>query len=92
MIGTTSVAFKRVLKRLKLSTDANGNQRTVYSIRHSAISNALRRNVSLNAVSKNAGVSVETLSRAYDHTDSSDYILELTKQDYTGYGQMEAQT
>ena len=84
-IGTTNVAFKRVLKRLKLSTDANGNQRTVYSIRHSAISNALRRNVSLNAVSKNAGVSVETLSRAYDHTESTDYILEMTKHDYTGF-------
>ena len=92
MIGTTNVATKGVLKRLKLSTDANGNQRTVYSIRHSAISNALRRNVSLNAVSKNAGVSVETLSRAYDHTESADYILEMTKHDYTGFDQMEAQT
>ena len=39
-----------------------------------------------------AGVSVETLSRAYDHTESADYILEMTKHDYTGFDQMEAQT
>ena len=43
------------------------------------------------AVSKNAGVSVETFTRAYDHTESADYILEMTKHDYTGFDQMEAQ-
>jgi len=34
---------------------------------------------------KNAGVSIETLTRAYDHTQSADYIMELTKSDYTGF-------
>ena len=38
------------------------------SIRHLAISQALKRNMSLNAISKNAGVSIETLTRAYDYT------------------------
>ena len=84
-IETTNVAFKRVLEKLGLSTDADGKQRTIYSIRHLAISQALRRNVSLNAISKNAGVSIETLTRAYDHTQSADYIMELTKSDYTGF-------
>ena len=84
-IETTNVAFKRVLEKLGLSKDADGKQRTIYSIRHLAISQALRRNVSLNAISKNAGVSIETLTRAYDHTQSADYILELTKSDYTGF-------
>ena len=86
-IETTNVAFKRVLEKLGLSTDADGKQRTIYSIRHLAISQALRRNVSLNAISKNAGVSIETLTRAYDHTQSADYIMELTKSDYTGFGE-----
>ena len=84
-IDTTNVAFKGVLDKLGIRTDADGKQRTVYSIRHTAISQALRRNVSLNAISKNAGVSIETLTRAYDHTQSSDYIMELTKSDYTGF-------
>jgi integrase len=85
VIETTNVAFKGVLDKLGIGTDADGKQRTVYSIRHTAISQALRRNVSLNAISKNAGVSIETLTRAYDHTQSSDYIMELTKYDYTGF-------
>ena len=84
-IETTNVAFKRVLDKLGIGKDADGKQRKVYSIRHTAINNSLRRNVSLNAISKNAGVSVETLTRAYDHTQSSDYIMELTKHDYTGF-------
>ena len=37
-------------------------------IRHLAISQALKRNMSLNAISKNTGVSIETLTRAYDYT------------------------
>ena len=84
-IETTNVVSKGVSEKLGIGTDADGKQRTVYSIRHTAISQALRRNVSLNAISKNAGVSIETLTRAYDHTQSSDYIMELTKHDYTGF-------
>ena len=37
------------------------------------------------AISKNAGVSVETLTRAYDHTSRAVYIMELTKSDYTRF-------
>ena len=41
---------------------------------------------------KNVDVSFETLSRAYDHTESAYYILEMMKHDYTGFYQIEAQT
>jgi len=85
VIEVTNVAFKRVLKKLGLSTDPDGKQRTVYSIRHTAITQALRRNVPLQAISHNAGVSIETLMRAYDHTESSDYIRQITQNDFTGY-------
>ena len=49
------------------------------SIRHLAISQALKRKMSLNAISKNAGVSIETLTRAYDYTLSADYIIALIR-------------
>ena len=68
-----------------MSKDADGRQRTVYSIRHTAISNMLRRGISINAVSKNAGVSIDTLSRTYDYTQSDDYVAEITKNDYTRF-------
>ena len=84
-IETTNVAFKGVLEKLGLSKDADGRQRTVYSIRLTAISNMLRRGISINAVSKNAGVSIDSLSRAYDHTQSDDYVAEITKNDYTRF-------
>ena len=45
----------------------------------------LRRGISINAVSKNAGVSIDTLSRAYDHTQGDDYVAEITKNDYTRF-------
>ena len=85
VIEVTNVAFKRVLKKLGLSTDPDGKQRTVYSIRHTAITQALRRNVPLQAISHNAGVSIETLTRAYDHTESSDYIRQITQNDFTDF-------
>lgn len=68
-----------------MSKDADGRQRTVYSIRHTTISNMLRRGISINAFSKNAGVSIDTLSPAYDHTQSDDYVAEITKNDYTRF-------
>ena len=84
-IETTNVAFKGVLDKLNLGTDADGRQRTVYSIRHSIISHLLADGVNLNAISKNAGVSIETMTRAYDHTESVDYINEITKADKTKF-------
>ena len=45
----------------------------------------LRRGISINAVSKNAGVSIDTLSRTYDFTQSDDYVAEITKNDYTRF-------
>ena len=49
------------------------------------MSNMLRRGISINAISKNASVSIDTLSRAYDYTQSDDYVAEITKNDYTRF-------
>ena len=78
-VHNTNIAFQRVLRVLGLDKDAEGRAYSIYSIRHSAITWSLMRNVNLNAISKNSGVSVETLTRVYDHTQSEDYIAEIVK-------------
>lgn len=78
-VHNTNPAFQRMLKRIGLDKDAEGRAYSIYSIRHSAITWSLMRNVNLNAISKNSGVSVETLTRVYDHTQSEDYIAEIVK-------------
>jgi|MDTB01.1.fsa_nt_gb integrase len=90
-IGTTNNAFQDMLKQVDKDTrpdgllyDADGKKRSIYSIRHSSITFSLLRNVDINAVSKNAGVSIETMTRVYDHAISTDFMSELTKFDPTG--------
>jgi len=78
-VHETNRAFQRMLKRIGLDKDAEGRVYSIYSIRHSAITWSLMRNVNLNAISKNSGVSIETLTRVYDHTQSEDYIAEIVK-------------
>ena len=74
-----------MLEKLDLGADAAGRQRTVYSIRHSIISHLLADGVNLNALSKSIGVSIETTTRAYDHTECVDYINEIAKADRTKF-------
>lgn len=85
----TYEAFKRVLTHLDLlfygEPDQAGRmrERTLYSIRHSAITWALQRNVPIEAISKNVGSSIETLQRVYDHSVATDYMMLITQQDPT---------
>jgi integrase len=83
-LDTTNKAFQIVLRRLGLDTDVEGRKRSVYSIRHSAITWALQGNVNAVSVAKNAGTSLEMIQKFYDHSLSTDYISELTKFDVTG--------
>ena len=88
-VSDTYNAFKKILSHLELleygEEDHNGNPkvRTLYSIRHSAISWMLTRNVPIEAISKNVGSSIETLQRVYDHTVSTDYMESITQNDPT---------
>jgi hypothetical protein len=61
-----------------------GRRRSVYSIRHSAITWALQGNVNAVSVAKNAGTGLDMIQKFYDHSLSTDYISELTKFDVTG--------
>ncbi len=83
-IDTTNQAFQVVLRRLELDTDVEGRRRSVYSIRHSAITWALQGNVNAVSVAKNAGTGLDMIQKFYDHSLSTDYISELTKFDVTG--------
>jgi integrase len=83
-LDTTNQAFQVVLRRLGLEADVEGRKRSVYSIRHSAITWALQGNVNAVSVAKNAGTSLEMIQKFYDHSLSTDYISELTKFDLTG--------
>ena len=83
-IDTTNQAFQVVLRRVGLESDVEGRKRSVYSIRHSAITWALQGNVNAVSVAKNAGTSLEMIQKFYDHSLSTDYISELTKFDVTG--------
>lgn len=83
-VDTTNLAFQVVLRRVGLETDIDGRRRSVYSIRHSAITWALQGNVNTISVAKNAGTSLEMIQKFYDHSLSTDYISELTKFDVTG--------
>ena len=83
-IDTTNQAFQAVLRRVGLEVDVEGRKRSLYSIRHSAITWALQGNVNAVSVAKNAGTSLEMIQKFYDHSLSTDYISELTKFDVTG--------
>jgi integrase len=64
-------AFKRVLEECDLLKDADGNQRSLYSLRHTyATFQLLRREVpDLHLISKNMGTSIKMLEDHYSHLE-----------------------
>ena len=57
--------FTAVLERANLKIDHLGQQRTLYSLRHTAIMDRLRNGVTYDDVAKNAGTSGEMVRRFY---------------------------
>lgn len=88
-VHDTASPFKKILEKLDLlyygNPDTGGQRklRSQYSIRHSAITWSLQRNVPIEAISKNVGSSVQTLQRVYDHSVSTDYMSLITQNDPT---------
>ena len=64
-------AFKRVLEEYDLLKDTEGNQRSLYSLRHTyATFQLLRREVpDLHLISKNMGTSIKMLEDHYSHLE-----------------------
>ena len=63
--------FNAVLEACELKTDAGGNNRTLYSLRHTAITTALRDGLSYDIVASNARTSTDMLHRFYGHLTSA---------------------
>ena len=63
--------FNAVLETSELKKDSDGNDRTLYSLRHTAITTALRDGLSYDIVASNARTSPDMLHRFYGHLTSA---------------------
>lgn len=64
-MSTMSKQFSEALKRADLKTDKSERQRTLYSLRHTAIMKRLINGAPIKAVADNAGTSVAMIDRFY---------------------------
>ena len=69
--------FRQVLKELGMTTDATGAPRTLYSLRHTAITSMIAKGSSLSFIAKNYGTSVDQIQITYDHVIHTTQIDEL---------------
>ena len=64
--------FTAILQITGLKTDNKGNQRTLYSLRHTAIVTALRQGIPMQLIASNARTSMEMIDRFYgSHINSA---------------------
>lgn len=82
--GTAIQSFKKsfasLLRSAKLETDSFGQQRTIYSLRHTYATFRLQEGVNHYALAKNMGTSVAMLEQFYGHTSNVAAADELTKR------------
>ena len=97
-IGTTNQSFQLILRKLDMLPPKGTKDFThyrkglsVYSLRHGYITRQLISGINIHALSKNAGVSLDTLIKFYDHAISTDFIEEITKFDVYGSDMVIAQ-
>ena len=79
MMGYHGKTFNKVLEALDLKTDALGQQRSLYSCRHTYITRQLeKKKISLHTLSKQTGTSIQNIERIYGHhtvMDEKDNLL-----------------
>ena len=61
------VGFKNVLKALNMAQDAAGAPRSLYSCRHTYITDAIERDVNISWLAKNCGTSLKEIEQTYSH-------------------------
>jgi integrase len=69
--------FAGILETLSLTTDLDGRQRSLYSMRHTHITRCIERQVPISWIAKNCGNSIMIIERNYDHvkhTEQSDVV------------------
>ena len=87
VVADQNRTFKKILERLGLSYDGQGNKLTLYSMRHTSLTLRIQfakkdGNMDWEFISKNAGTSVSNLRRIYTHEqihDDADVILGKSK-------------
>jgi integrase len=73
------LAFGRLLRDLNLHTDTSGASRSLYSWRHSCITDWVRRGRTLSWIAANCGTSVHQIESTYSHVLHSEQSSELRK-------------
>jgi len=79
--------FTAILHITGMKTDSNGNERTLYSLRHTAIVTALRYGIPIQLIASNARTSMEMIDRFYGtHLNSA---LQMGKHIFDTYDAVE---
>ena len=63
------VSFKKILKELDMLTGPDGNRRSLYSLRHTYITNELELgDLTVYQIAQNVGTSIQYIEKHYSHT------------------------
>lgn len=75
------ITFKKVLKNLNMLTGPDGNRRSLYSTRHTYITNELELGeASIHTIADNAGTSIQYIERHYSHAKVHARAKELAEK------------
>lgn len=79
LVHSFKKSFATFLKHIKLEKDTFGQQRTLYSLRHTYATSRLEAGVNHYILAQNMGTSVTMLERFYGHTTNVAMVDELTR-------------
>jgi integrase len=75
-----SKAFGKLIRTMKIENNADGELRSLYSLRHMYITEQCKSGINIHILSKNVGSSVAHIEKHYDKSISLDHIQVLTKR------------
>ena len=78
-VTTFRASVMAVLRNLDFLRDAEGNRRSLYSLRHSYITDRLSANTPVDKLATNAGTSIHQIERHYGHVLIENHAAELAK-------------
>ena len=80
-IREPGVTFKKMLKELGMLTGEEGNRRSLYSLRHTYVTNELELgDASMHLIANNAGTSIQYIERHYSHAKVHAKARELAEK------------
>jgi integrase len=83
--------LNKLLKRLGITEDDNGNSLSAYSMRHTGITKMMKRGVAVSVIAKSANTSMSQIERHYSHVLGRDVIAPIASADKKFYEQRNAQ-